>query len=66
MYIVHKLLTEITAAQNEDALVYHRVRGLYFLAVVLVATVQFVHSLDRIENYIKMDYCISSLMRQYE
>ena len=27
-----------TAAQNEVALSYHRVRGLYFLAVVFVAT----------------------------
>ena len=28
------LLTKTTAAQNEVALSYHRVRGLYFLAVV--------------------------------
>ena len=27
------LLTKITAVQNEVALSYHRVRGLYFLAV---------------------------------
>ena len=25
--------TEITAARNEDALIYHSVRGLYFVAV---------------------------------
>ena len=30
------LLTKTTAAQNEDALSYHRVRGLYFQAVVFV------------------------------
>ena len=28
------LLTKTTATQNEDALSYHRVRGLYFKAVV--------------------------------
>ena len=28
------LLTKTTAAQNDVALSYHRVRGLYFLAVV--------------------------------
>ena len=33
------LLTKTTAAQTEDALSYYRVRGLYFLAVVFVATV---------------------------
>ena len=32
-------LTKITATQNEVALSYHRVRGLYFLAVVFEATV---------------------------
>ena len=34
------LLTKTTAAQNEDALSYHRVRGLYFQAVVFVATIE--------------------------
>ena len=33
------LLTKKTAAQNEVALSYHRVRGLYFLAVVFAATI---------------------------
>ena len=33
------LLTKTTAARNEVALNYHRVRGLYFLAVVFVATI---------------------------
>ena len=32
-------LTKTTAAQNEDALSYHRVRGLYFLAVVFVRSI---------------------------
>ena len=36
------LLTKITAAQNEVALSYHRVRGLYFLAAIFAATI--VHS----------------------
>ena len=33
------LLTKTTAAQNEVALSHHRVRGLYFLAVVFAATI---------------------------
>ena len=33
------LLTKITAAQNEDALSYYRMRGLYFLAVVFVRSI---------------------------
>ena len=33
------LLTKIAAVKNEAALSYHRVRGLYFLAVVLLATI---------------------------
>ena len=32
------LLTKTTAAQNEVALSYHKVHGLYFLAVVFVTT----------------------------
>ena len=34
-------LTKTTAAQNEDTLSYLRVRGLYYLAVVFVATIFF-------------------------
>ena len=33
------LLTKTTAAQNEVALSYHKVRGLYFLAVVSVRSI---------------------------
>ena len=33
------LLTKTTAAQNEVALSYHKVRGVYFLAVVFVRTI---------------------------
>ena len=39
---VHKisiLLTETTASRNEVALIYHKVRGIYFLAVVFAATI---------------------------
>ena len=32
------LLTKITAVQNEVALSYHIVRGIYFLAVISAAT----------------------------
>ena len=35
-YIV---LAKTTAAQDEDALSYHRVRGLYYRAVVFAATI---------------------------
>ena len=34
-------LTKTTAAQNEVALSHHRVRGLYFLAVVFAATMAY-------------------------
>ena len=34
VYIKYILLTKVTAAQNGVALSYHKVRGLYFLAVV--------------------------------
>ena len=33
------LLTKTTATQNEVALSYHKVRGLYFLAVVSVRSI---------------------------
>ena len=33
------LLTKITAAQSEVKLIYHRVRGLYFLTVIFAATI---------------------------
>ena len=33
------LLTKTTAVRNEDALSYLKVRGLYYLAVVFVATI---------------------------
>ena len=33
------LLTKATAAQNEDALSYNSVRGLYYLAVVFVRSI---------------------------
>ena len=39
MYGVDILPTKTTASQNEDALSCHRVRGLYFLAVVFEATI---------------------------
>ena len=37
--VVAMLITKITAAQSEVTLSYHRVRGLYILAVVFVATI---------------------------
>ena len=38
------LLTKTAAAQNEVALSYHKVRGLYFLAVVFAATIYSVYT----------------------
>ena len=38
-YIYNTLLTITIADQNEDALSYHRVRGLYLQAVIFVATI---------------------------
>ena len=37
--IVAIFLKKIAAAQNEVALSYHRILGLYFLAVVFTATI---------------------------
>ena len=39
---LYGLLTKTTAAQNEVALSYDRVRGLYFLAVVFAATIVYI------------------------
>ena len=36
--VANILLTKTTGAQNEVALTYHRVRGLYFQTVVFAAT----------------------------
>ena len=36
------LLTKTTAARNEVALIYHKVRGLYFLAVVFAANLEYI------------------------
>ena len=39
-YLEYKIfLTKVTATENEVALSYHRVRGLYFLAVVFVVNI---------------------------
>ena len=38
-FVICILLTKITAAQNEAALRYHTVCGLYFLAVIFAETV---------------------------
>ena len=38
-YVLHVLLIKITASQNEDALRYLKVRGIYFLAVIFAAAI---------------------------
>ena len=50
------LLTKTTAAQKKIARRYHRVRGLYFLAVVFVANIV-VHCTMYIIHYIKKIKC---------
>ena len=50
------LLTKTIAAHNDVALSYHRVRGLYFLAVVFVAAMQ--------TSGISIYYMITSLNSQ--
>ena len=48
MYIVYTiLLTKTTAAQNEVALCYHSVRGLYFLAVISAAAIYNIYIIYR-------------------
>ena len=42
------LLTGITVSQNEVALSYHTVRGLYFMAVIFTATIK----LGKNDNFI--------------
>ena len=44
--MIYILLTKTTAAQNEVALSYHNVRGLYFLVVVFVGTIVTVSQLQ--------------------
>ena len=36
---VPKLLIKATAARNDVTLIYHKVRGLYFLADIFAATI---------------------------
>ena len=49
----HMLLTKTTTAQNEVALSYHKVRGLYFLAVVFVRSIG-THIIKKGEIYQKL------------
>ena len=41
------LPTKITAALNEVSLSYHKVRGLYFLAVIFEATIYNEHEVSK-------------------
>ena len=55
-----KLLTKITATQNEDAISYHTVRGLYFLAVVFAATID-LYGMTKAVKYVAGGMCIRCL-----
>ena len=58
------LLAKTTAAQNEVALSYHRVRGIYFLTVVFAATIFIVSAIfDYYLLLIKIDIIIIHLLR---
>ena len=46
MHVAYILLTEITAVQNEIALSYHKVQGLYFLEVIFAATITYLQNLE--------------------
>ena len=50
MQIISLRLTKTTAARNEDALSHHKVRGLYFLAVVFAATLYMIECLGSLLN----------------
>ena len=50
------VLTKITAAQNEVALSYHRVRGLYSQAVVSAVTVVCPHTYARADTIRKVTH----------
>ena len=41
-----RILTKITTAQNEVALIHHRVRGIYFLAVIFATTICYMFAMD--------------------
>ena len=56
------LLTKTTAAQNEDGLSYHRVHGLYFLAVVFAAIIYFLPY----ERYVDDVYTLASTCQYTE
>ena len=50
------LLTKTTAAQNEGALSYRGVRGLYFLAVVFATTILSLVSISLPSFYFLLNY----------
>ena len=45
-YFLNILLTKISAVQNEVALSYHKVRGVYFLAVIVATTITNMQSIQ--------------------
>ena len=58
LYIINciiTLLTKITAAQNEDALNYHRLRGLYFPADIFAATIFIVLTVHHRQSPVNME-----------
>ena len=53
-------LTKTTAAQNDVALTYHRMRGLYFLAVIFVRSIvlSYQHKLTKMRaNLDNLNHC---------
>ena len=52
--LLTKIIVMRNAAQNEGALSYNGMRGLYFLAVIFAATIDVVGEL-----YLRVDYMIS-------
>ena len=47
-FSVYILLTKTTAVQNEDALSFHKLRGLYFLAVIFATSIVAINTITYI------------------
>ena len=64
IHTIHILLTRTTAARNEVVLRYHKVRGLYFLAVVFCGDYNF-SSLICIKSLVQSYHLLHNLYRNF-
>ena len=56
-----RILTKITAAQNEVALSYHRMRGIYFLLVIFATTICYMFAMDDLVTIDTTQYTLYSI-----